>query len=66
MADISEQRESTNTMLMWGIGTAVMIVVVGIVIGYFTIFHHNVSNNVNLLNNIMGSYQKQAPSNYTL
>ncbi len=66
MAEISEQRESTNTMMMWGVGTAVVIVLIGIVISIFVVFHHDVSNNVNVLNNIMGNFQNQAPSNYTL
>ena len=67
MADVSEQRETTNTMLNWGVGLGFVVVVVAIFVGVFATMHANVNNGVNNINNGTKQIQQQGNlSNVTL
>ena len=66
MAEISEQRQTTNGFMTWAVGIAYILAAIAIVATIFFTWQANVKSEVNQLNNIQGNLQNQIPTNIIL
>ena len=66
MAEINEQRSTTNGFMTWGIGLVYIIAAVAIGATIFFVWQGNVKSESNQLNNVQSNLQNQIPTNIAL